>query len=475
MPSMITTPTRPAESANAHLSDALNDAPLGLFHLRAVLTAGSGFFTDAYDLFIIGVALVLIKDQWHPSAYLLGLVGSTSLIAAFLGAFIFGRLADVFGRKKVYGLEATIMALAAVASAFSPNIIWLIAFRFILGLGIGGDYPVSAVLMSEYANTKDRGKLVSMVFSMQALGLIAGPIVALTLLSAGVHPDLAWRLMLGLGAIPAAAVIYFRRTMPESPRYLSRVKGQTETAATQLQKYALDTVRVSGGGEGRVRAPLRQYTLTLVGTAGTWFVFDYAYYGNSISTPLILKSIVPTASLTASIAWTLIIFAVAAVPGYILAFSTIDLIGHRRLQLIGFAIMGLAFLAIGIVPGLTAMIVPFLLVYGISYFFSEFGPNTTTFVLSAELYPVNLRTTGHGLSAGIAKVGAFIGVFLFPILEKALGVGGTLTITAGFAALGFLMTLLLPEPAGRSLEDVSHEDRYLALVSPASRGKIIEG
>lgn len=456
------------ELDSRNVSAALNSAPLDLFHLRAMLTAGMGFFTDAYDLFIIGVALVLIKQQWHPNSVELGLIGSTSLIAAFLGAFVFGRLADVYGRKKVYGLEASIMAAAALASAFSPNVIWLIVFRFILGLGIGGDYPVSAVLMSEYANTKDRGKLVSMVFSMQAVGLVTGPIVALTLLSAGVHPGIAWRLMLGLGALPALAVIYFRRTMPESPRYLSRVKGDTATAAKQLQAYARDKVQASTEAEGRVSARLRNYILTLIGTAGTWFLFDYAYYGNSISTPLILKTVAPGASLTASIAWTLIIFTVAAVPGYILAFSTIDRIGHRKLQLIGFAVMCVAFLAIGKVPGLTLAIVPFLMVYGVSYFFSEFGPNTTTFVLSAELFPVNLRTTGHGLSAGIAKVGAFIGVFLFPILESALGIAGTLTITAGFAALGFLLTLLLPEPAGKSLEAVSGEEQLLLAVPSAS-------
>lgn len=444
------------------LSTAMNDAPLSLFHLRAMLTAGMGFFTDAYDLFIIGIALVLIKQEWHPAGYLLGLVGSTSLIAAFVGAFVFGRLADKYGRKKVYGYEAGIMAVAAIASAFSPNIIWLIVFRFILGVGIGGDYPVSAVLMSEYANAKDRGKLVGMVFSMQAVGLVLGPVVALTLLSAGTGTDLAWRIMLGLGALPALGVIYLRRSMPESPRYLSRVKGQTALALQQVQEYSGRTVVASDvQQETQVKATLGRYLLTLLGTAGTWFVFDYAYYGNSISTPLIMKMVAPHAALTTSIAWTLVIFAVAAVPGYILAFSKMDKIGHRKLQLIGFAVMGLAFLGIGVIPGITAMVLPFLALYGLSYFFAEFGPNTTTFVLSAELFPVNLRTTGHGLSAGIAKVGAFIGVFLFPVMAGAFGLSGTLLITALFAAAGFLLTLILPEPSGKTLEEASGEDRHV--------------
>ena len=451
-----------AQHGHNQVTQALDEAVMGLFHLRAVLIAGVGFFTDAYDLFIIGAAMLLINAEWHLNSTQIGLLGSTSLIAAFVGAFVFGRLADVLGRKKIYGLEAAIMAVGSVASAFSPNIIWLIASRFVMGLGIGGDYPVSAVIMSEYANRKDRGKLVGMVFSMQAVGLILGPIVALTLVASGINHDIAWRLMLGLGAIPALAVIYFRRRMPESPRYVSQVLGREMEAASSLQTYSEGHVVVQetkdvSGKRLSAWSFLTDWRLlkTLIGTAGTWFVFDYAYYGNSISTPMIMKIIAPHATLVANLSWSLIIFAIAAVPGYILAFMNIDKIGHRKLQLIGFAIMGLAFLAMGVIPGITTMVAPFLLIYGISYFFAEFGPNTTTFILSAELYPVSLRTTGHGLSAGIAKFGAFIGVFVFPLLTNRLGLNGTLTITFAFAVAGFLLTLLLPEPAMQSMESLS--------------------
>jgi MFS transporter, PHS family, inorganic phosphate transporter len=146
---------------------------------------------------------------------------------------------------------------------------------------------------------------------------------------------------------------------------------------------------------------------------------------------------------------------VAAVPGYILAIARLDKIGHRRLQLIGFAMMGLCFLIIGAVPSMTTTVAPFLIVYGVSYFFTEFGPNMTTFVLPSELYPVSMRTTGHGISAGIGKLGAFIGVFLFPVLQSALGLRGTLLLTAGVSVLGLALTFVLPEPAGRSLDEIS--------------------
>jgi MFS transporter, PHS family, inorganic phosphate transporter len=459
----------------------LDEASLSRFHLRAVLASGMGFFTDAYDLFVIGVASALITKDWNLSPGHLALLNSTMLFAAFVGAFVFGRFADVIGRKHVYWLVAAITIAGALGSALAPSYWVLIGFRFLLGFGVGGDYPVSAVMVSEYANRKDRGKLVGMVFGTQALGLIVGPLIALALLGAGLSDDTVWRVLLGLGALPAAAVIYLRTRMPESPRYQAQVQGRAEQAASRMASFTGGQVngngagQLNGNGAGHVsgngapaprpelglRAFLtnRHWLIMLAGTAGTWFLLDYAYYGNTISTPQILSLISPTASTMTKIALQLAIFVVAAVPGYVLAIAKLDKIGHRRLQLLGFAMMGLCFLIIAAVPGLTTAVVPFLLVYGVSYFFTEFGPNMTTFVMPSELYPVTMRATGHGISAGIGKLGAFIGVFLFPLLNDWFGLRGTLLLTAGVAAAGFALTLVLPEPAGRSLEDMPTSTR----------------
>jgi MFS transporter, PHS family, inorganic phosphate transporter len=450
------------EIRSRDLISALDEASLSKFHLRAVLVSGMGFFTDAYDLFVIGIASALITKEWNLSSGKLALLNSTMLAAAFLGAFVFGRFADMAGRKRVYWVVAAIMVVGAIGSALSPSFWVLIAFRFLLGFGVGGDYPVSAVLMSEYANRKDRGKLVGMVFSTQALGLIVGPLVALALLGGGASDGVAWRVMLALGAVPAAAVIYLRSKMPESPRYQIQVQGQAQQAATQISDFTGGRVNGNGHGAGALRHEMglrafltnRVYLLMLAGTAGTWFLLDYAYYGNTISTPQILGLISPNASTMTKIALQLGIFVVAAVPGYLLAIAKLDKIGHRKLQLTGFAMMAACFLIIAVVPGMTTTVAPFLLVYGVSYFFTEFGPNMTTFVMPSELYPVTMRATGHGISAGIGKFGAFIGVFLFPLLQTSLGLRGTLLLTAGVSVLGLALTLVLPEPAGVSLEEM---------------------
>jgi MFS transporter, PHS family, inorganic phosphate transporter len=448
------------------LVGTLDDAVLSRFHMRAVLVSGMGFFTDAYDLFVIGIAATLIKQDWNLGTGKLALLNATMLGAAFLGAFGFGRVADIVGRKRVYWLVAAVMAVAAIGSALSPSFWVLIAFRFLLGLGVGGDYPVSAVLMTEYANRKDRGRLVGLVFSTQALGLVIGPLVALGLLGAGAGTDLTWRLLLGFGAIPALAVVYLRSRMPESPRFQAQVQGRAAAAASQMAAFTGLTLGAGAQEKGpadpapprlRVREFLasRRFQVLLAGTAGCWFLLDYAYYGNTISTPQIIKLISPGASVMTTIAIQLAIFVVAAVPGYALGIARIDRIGHRKLQVTGFVMMALCFAVIGLVPGMTTAVLPFLVAYGLSYFFTEFGPNMTTFVLPGELFPVSVRATGHGISAGVGKFGAFLGVFLFPVLQTSLGLRGTLLLTAGVSAAGALLTLVLPEPAGRSLEEIS--------------------
>jgi PHS family inorganic phosphate transporter-like MFS transporter len=447
------------------VSQLLDDAPTSRFHRRAVLISGMGFFTDAYDLFVIGTVAALVKIQWNLSTTQTSWVTGAAILGAFVGAFVFGRIADIFGRKVVYITVAAIMIFGALASALAPSFIFLVIARLILGLGIGGDYPVSAVLMSEYSNRADRGRLVGLVFSMQAVGLIVGPLVGIVLLSSGVSDPLAWRILLGLGALPAAGVIYFRAKMPESPRYTALVKGRADKAAKELNLFAdgaVDASTVSDNGTHRMG--IRQFLanprllLMLVGTAGCWFLFDYAYYGNTLSLPSILSEVSPNASIELKLFLSLALFVVFALPGYALAVWKMDKIGHRRLQFIGFGVMAACFILLGAVPALTSTVAPFIAIFGVSYLFTEFGPNMTTFVLPSEVFPVHMRTTGHGVAAGIGKLGAFVGVFLVPQLAEHIGLRGLLYVAGGAAVLGFLLTNVLPETTGRSLEEISGEE-----------------
>lgn len=462
-------------------SGALDAAPLSRFHRRAVLVSGVGFFTDAYDLFVISTVATLVSARWDLTTTETSWVSGSAILGAFFGALAFGRLADLVGRRKVYAMVAAVMIAGALSSALAPGFAFLVGSRFLLGLGIGGDYPVSAVLMSEYSNRHDRGRLVGLVFSMQALGLVVGPLVALGLLESHVPAGLAWRLLLGFGALPAAGVVYMRAKMPESPRFVAAVaerRQQARVYASGLAHAAATGGTAAKGRPGRQRSATgsaadgrhatslhkvltdRRLLALLAGTAGSWFVFDYAYYGNTLSLPAIIKSIDPSAGITAKLAWQLAMFVVFAVPGYALAVWKMDAIGHRRLQDIGFTVLAAVFLLMATVPALTSTVGLFVAMFGLSYFFVQFGPNTTTFVLPSEVFPVWARTTSHGFSAGLGKLGAFLGVFIVPWLQAQAGLRWMLAIASLSAVAGLALTRLLPEPARRDLDDCFSVPRW---------------
>jgi MFS transporter, PHS family, inorganic phosphate transporter len=447
---------------------ALDDTKISRFQIKIMFVSGMGFFTDAYDLFVIGIVVELLRTEWHLSTTQVSWVNSATLLASAVGAIVFGRIADILGRKRIYGYEVLILAIGALASAFSPNYTFLLVCRVVLGIGIGGDYPVSATIMSEYSGKQTRGRMVGLVFAMQGAGLIVGPLVAAILLGSGLSGDYTWRILLALGAIPGLAVFYLRRQIHETPRF-AMAGGAADEAAAAIANATGAEAAPRAAAESRARhgqgaldgfrtlIAHRRMLAWLIGTSGAWLLLDFCYYGNTISTPEILKLVNPHASDLYNVLMQLAIFAVFAVPGYVVAILLLDKTGRKGIQMLGFGMMALMFLLIGLIPGATTTAVTFILLYGVSYFFTEFGPNTTTFVYPAELFPVEVRTTGHGISAGAGKLGAFLGAFLFPdFLASSLGLRGAEIIAGVVAAAGLALTLfLLPEPNGKSLEELS--------------------
>jgi MFS family permease len=322
-----------------------------------------------------------------------------------------------------------------------------------LGFGIGGDYPVSATIMSEYANKSNRGRMVSLVFAMQGAGLIFGPLLAIALLSTGISHDLVWRLLLGFGAIPALSVFYLRRQLNETPRF-----QLAQMEAKDADKKAKDEGKQTG-----MRGVLanRRLLRWLIGASIAWFLFDLVYYGNTISSPIIVKLVAPHATLITQTSYILAIFAVAALPAYFLAAWTIDRIGQahadRRLRAHRRVLLRSVADPFGDDHGGS---LPH--TFGATYFFSEFGPNTTTFVYPAEIFPVRVRTSSHGIAAASGKIGAFVGTYALTSLLPRIGFADTSAIVGFVALIGAVVTITtLPEPKGQSLEELTEESEKL--------------
>jgi MFS family permease len=438
----------------------MDNAGISKEHWKIMFISGMGFFTDAYDLFIIGVVMALLKPIWHVGKVEEGLVESTALLASAIGAMLFGRVADMVGRKRIYGVEVLVLAAGAIASAFSPNIWWLIGFRFILGIGIGGDYPVSATIMSEYAGKAHRGMLVTLVFAMQAAGLIVGPLFAAGLLTTHLSHDIIWRILVSFGALPALAVYWSRRHLKETPRFL-KAAGHEEDESGKLKKAGhfdpkIHSVSFWDGFHRLVDD--KKILVRLVGASAAWFLMDFAYYGNTVSSPLVLSALGGDHTILQKTLTQLGIFAVFAAPGYAVAALTMDKLGRKTIQCLGFGMMAGTFGLLALIPNVEKMTYTFLVIYGLSYFFTEFGPNATTFVYPSEIFPVKVRTTGHGIAASMGKIGGFVGVFTFPFFMHWNGLPAAEGTAAIVSCLGLIATIfLLPETKGKSLEELSEE------------------
>ena len=197
------------------------------------------------------------------------------------------------------------------------------------------------------------------------------------------------------------AVFQMRRHMAETPRYLLATGQHKELGEATTQMLG-----TSGAGAPAVeQAPKRDsfwrgfqtltrnpvFLMRLIGASLAWAFMDFAYYGNTVSSPMVLAAISPNKNLLNHTLMQLLIFAIAAAPGYLLAAVTIDRIGRKAIQMIGFIMMAVTFAVIALVPDVTKLVIPFIIIYGVSYFFTEFGPNSTTFVYPAEIFPVMSR------------------------------------------------------------------------------------
>ncbi len=455
---MTTAPARPG------VAQSIDDAKLSAFHFKAAATAGAGFFTDSYDLNVIGTVTLLATPQFHLNGGQISMLTSSTLLAVAFGAVSFGRLGDLFGRRRVYGLEAVLMIIGALVSALSPNFTVLLIGRLILGLGIGGDYPASGVIMTEYANRQNRGSLVGLTFIFYVFGQVFAYLVSLLLLATGVPNQLAWRLILGFGVLPSLLVLYQRRHMPESPRWTAE-HGDEQQAQEDFDAFSragtqtFTAPETSNETAPQARSVLKNRRLWLVfaGTAGSWFFFNVAVYGNYVSQPLLIKSISPHGSVVSNIAVNAILVVTFSLIGAVAGLLVLDRIPRRMLQTVGFGLCALSMLLITIVPSLSATVVPFAAVFGLSLFGVAFGPNYTTMLLAAESYPTTVRSTFHGLSAGIAKIGAFGGALIVPLLLSSHGLRAVTFMGFCCYTAAIATTMLIREPGGRALDDISRD------------------
>ncbi|KAI9286287.1 major facilitator superfamily domain-containing protein [Umbelopsis sp. AD052] len=487
------------------------------FTVRTLLTSGAGFFTDSYDVFIINLVTPMLGYVYYSSsnnkmpANIEGVLKGMSSVGTMFGQLFFGFCGDIFGRK-IYGFELLIIILGTINCATSASavrgvsVIGFLAFwRLILGIGIGGDYPMSATITSEWSSAGRRGMMMALIFSMQGIGNLAASIVTLIVLACfktAVNNDVmaldyVWRICIGLGCVPAVGTIYLRFTMPESPRYSLNVQHDAEAAAaakgqlasTELVQQTTRVERQERNHWAEFRAYFGQWKnfKLLFGTASTWFLLDIAFYGLGLNNSIILSAIgfsaksTPWETLWSNATGQIIISALGSVPGYYLTVLTIEKMGRRTIQLMGFAMCTILFAILGgayhqllnnSMPG-------FIAIFTLAQLFQNWGANATTFIIPGEVFPTKVRASAHGISAACGKAGAILASFAFNVVveigDTAPGqhafLPQTLGIFAGVMALGFIITwFCIPESKGKDLEEFEEEPNYAVFESAAVSG-----
>ncbi|XP_047043250.1 putative inorganic phosphate transporter 1-13 [Lolium rigidum] len=479
---------------------ALDVAGTQLYHFTTIVIAGMGFFTDAYDLFSVSLIADLLGRIYYNSADgklpsdVAGAVSAVALCGTLLGQLFFGWLGDRMGRKRIYGVTLKLMVVCSLASGLSFHykpkciIATLCFFRFWLGFGVGGDYPLSATIMSEYANKRTRGAFIAAVFAMQGLGNLAAGAVVLALSARFKNTaayetdpvgqaDYVWRIVLMLGAVPALLTYYWRMKMPETARYTALIAKNLKLAASDMAAVLdIDIVPEKEEADAIERHEeyglfsmdfLRRHGRQLLSTTVCWFVLDVVFYSLNLFMKDIFSGIgwfgdasqMSPLEQTYEIARTQAIIVVSgSLPGYFLTVLLVDRIGRIKIQLMGFTMMTI--FMIGLAASYKfwsspSMHAGFAIMYAFTLFFANFGPNSTTFILPTEIFPTRLRSTCNGISAAGGKCGAIIGVLWFQYSETSTR--SSLLLLAGCNLVGILFTLALPETKGMSLEDITGE------------------
>lgn len=388
---------------------------------------------EQYNLAVINYALMMIRQTYPASSpQLTSMVASCSLVGAILGQLTFGYIGDAIGRKRGMIFTLLLTIGGALASAVLPwgvdSIYYTLAVcRFVLGLGVGGVYPLSATTASDAtSDAVTNSKIVAAVFSFQGLGQLLAPLVAYALLECRIAHTLGWRLLLAAGALPGLVVL--QRAFHASSHETEPREPVDEICGPGLWRALCDD------------ASLRQ---KLTGAALGWFLFDVTFYGNVLFTPILLEDVLGYSQQhLRDVARCSVVVALVALPGYVATVVAVGRLNFRTIQTLGFAMMALLFLGLGACyePLLHAK-AALLGLYALTFFFANFGPNVSTFCLPAEIFPPPVRVKLNGLAAASGKVGATVGAALFGMIEKERGVAYVLVLCALVSLAGVVVTI----------------------------------
>lgn len=437
--------------------ERLEALPVGRFHYKLLLVTGLGWLFDSMDTGLIAFILPVLAKEWGLAPGQMGLIGSIGLIGMALGAVISGTVADRIGRKKVFTITVLLYSIASAFCALSWNYQSLFVFRFLVGFGLGGELPVAATLVSEYAPSRVRGRFIVLLESFWGLGWIAAACIAYFFI-----PVYGWRMAFLIGALPALYVCLIRLHMPESVRYLL-TRGRVDEArqiVLSLEKQLhvpsalftgeTETVPVVAKASFRElwKKPFMSRTIMLW---LVWFGINFSYYGIFMWLPSLVFQQGFTVVKTFEY---VLIMTLAQLPGYYCAAWLVDKIG-RKYTLSAFLLFsGVASYFFG-----HASTAATLMMWGSVMSFFNLGAWGVLYTYTPEQYPTAIRALGSGWAAGFGRFGGMAAPMMVgALLARSFGFASVFYMFAlVFAAVAVIVLSLGVESKQKNLESLSDE------------------
>lgn len=387
--------------------------------------AGCGNFAIQYNYTSASIASAFMLshrdvtgEQVHPDypepAWAKEFLHSAVFVGSVLGMLVMGYLGDAIGIRRALIATNSLVVLGALGSAFlswgAPSTVWLVitVSRFVLGVGAGGNYPLSAAKASEAAPAHELVAKAGSAFFWQCPGALAPYLLGLFLLTLPRGSKVTseqFRTLYAVGAVPSLVVLYASAREPHDHVSENGGRGSTSVASTELPWWA------------------HKHWVTLVGTGGSWFLFDVAFYGTVIFTPIILGHVFGAQQTLRDLALRSVFMGIVGTLGTLTGLAALKYVSPAKLNTLG---MFLASCLFAVFMGVHHLfphqrLLQFLLLCML-FFILYAGPNVATYVLPVVSFPRNVRSTFHGLSAAMAKIGAMLGALLFPIMDAQLGV-----------------------------------------------------
>ncbi|CAM9177736.1 unnamed protein product [Chrysoparadoxa australica] len=445
-----------------------------------VLVAALANLSISYNVVSVSLALEAMKAIYPENTSAIVAASSSIIGGMVVGQLLFGRLGDYISHHRALALTLCVCGVGALGSSLlrvdgfhimGSIFGQLAAWRFVLGVGAGGVYPLGAIMAKE-SSSGSGSTAVALVFSMQGIGYMLSPLMMLLLLTLMPHQGsiwLVWRIQLGIGCVPVLATACLVMLVERWDREASQLGSRDEPMLApesndidhQTGPLAEDGYLKSSGHNICLWPHLKK----LLGTGGSWFLFDLTFYSNTLFEPEVLESAFSssgTGDALMDTAWKAALLSFISAPGYAFAVILMGKIGARRIQLQGLLMMSLLYLAIGLsFSRLRGHPVLMVALYGATFFFSNFGPNSTTFVLPSITFPPHVRSSLNGVSAACGKGGALLGALAFEPLSAAVGSAPVIAFCGGISCAAFVLTYFLVHP---------HDSEMLALESSDSGG-----